>query len=100
MTVYVDNMEAPYRGMIMCHMLADSTEELLDMADRIGVARKWLQGAGSHREHFDICKTKRALAVKAGAVELDRRGLYALIRGRNPAVLARIQEETDAHDAE
>ena len=70
MSVYVDNMEASYRGMVMCHMLADTTEELLAMADKIGVARRHIQHAGTYREHFDICRSKRALAVKAGAKEI------------------------------
>jgi hypothetical protein len=34
------------------------------MADKIGVDRKWLQAAGTKREHFDICLSKRALADK------------------------------------
>lgn len=41
--VYIDDMNAPYRGMIMCHMIADSTEELLDMVETIGVNIKWIQ---------------------------------------------------------
>ena len=45
MAVYVDNMQAQFGRMKMCHMIADSTEELLAMADRIGVARKWIQSA-------------------------------------------------------
>lgn len=71
MSVYVDSMNAAFGRMVMCHMIADSSEELLAMADRIGVARKWLQDAGTHREHFDICLSKRARAVKAGAVEIS-----------------------------
>ena len=70
MTVYVDDMKAPFRGMVMCHMLADSTEELLAMADQIGVQRRWLQHPGTIKEHFDISLSKRALAVQAGAVEI------------------------------
>jgi len=58
--------------MMMCHMYADSTEELLAMADRIGVARKWIQYPGTYKEHFDVCKSKRALAVQDGAIEVER----------------------------
>jgi hypothetical protein len=86
MSVYVDDMHltpmGEYRGMKMCHMLADSREELLEMADRIGVQRKWLQKAGTPHEHFDVCMSKRALAVKAGAIEIDRRRLVEIVRAR------------------
>ncbi len=82
MAVYVDNFRAKVRGMVMCHMLADSTAELLAMADRIGVDRKHLQDAGTYREHFDICLTKRAAAVAAGAVEVSLSELGRTIRLR------------------
>ena len=61
--------------MKMCHMIADTTEELLVMADRIGVARKWIQKAGTHHEHFDVCLTKRGRAVELGAVEITMKDL-------------------------
>ena len=73
MSVYVDDMRARFGRMVMCHMLADSTEELLTMADRIGVSRRWLQHAGTPKEHFDIALSKRALAVEAGAIEITWR---------------------------
>jgi len=82
MAVYVDDMEASFGRMVMCHMLADSTEELLVMADKIGVQRKWIQKAGTHHEHFDIAKSKRALALRFGAVEIDRAGLVEILRTR------------------
>lgn len=85
MTVYVDDMEAKYGRMVMCHMLADTTDELLAMADKIGVARCWLQKAGTYQEHFDIAKSKRALAVQFGAIEIDRAGLGELLRKRRAA---------------
>lgn len=75
MTVYVDTMKAQYGRMKMCHMIADSTEELLAMVDHIGVARKWIQSAGTAQEHFDIALSKKALAIKAGAVEISMRDL-------------------------
>lgn len=73
MAVYVDDMKAKFGRMVMCHMLADTSAELLEMADKIGVQRKWLQNPGERLEHFDICLKKRALAVAAGAIEITQR---------------------------
>lgn len=41
------------------------------MADKLGVSRRWFQNL--RYPHYDICKSKRALAVKLGAVEIGRR---------------------------
>lgn len=84
MTVYVDDMCAPFGRMKMCHMIADSTEELLAMADRIGVARRWLQHAGTTREHFDVALSNRATSA-ATAVEVTRRELGRIVLARRPA---------------
>jgi hypothetical protein len=73
MTVYVDDMRAPFGRMVMCHMLADTDDELHAMAALIGVARKWHQGPPKHDSHYDIALSKRALAVQAGAVEITYR---------------------------
>ena len=86
MSVYVDTMRASYGRMVMCHMIADSTEELLAMVDRIGVARKWIQDAGTHREHFDIALSRKALAIQAGAIEVSWRDLAIKIRDRRAAL--------------
>ncbi len=82
MPVYVDDMKAQLGPMVMCHMLADTTSELLDMADTIGVARKWIQYPGTHREHFDIALSKRAAAVTAGAQEITWRDAGLVTRWR------------------
>lgn len=76
MTVYVDDMRAQFRGMIMCHMIAHTADELHAMADRIGVARRWFQG-----DHYDIALSKRALAVRYGAEQITWRqcGLMAAV---------------------
>lgn len=86
MTVYVDDMRASFGRMVMCHMLADTTEELLAMADRIGVQRKWLQCQGTPKEHFDIALSKRALAVKAGAVEIGRARVVEIVKTKRAAL--------------
>lgn len=84
--VYVDDMRAPFGRMVMCHMIADTRRELMEMADRIGVARKWIQRAGSAEEHFDIALSKRAMAVAAGAREVGFPSLARMcgLRRRNP----------------
>lgn len=87
MSVYVDSMKTPFGRMVMCHMLADTTEELLAMADKIGVARKWIQHAGTAQEHFDICKAKRALAVSAGAREITLRESAGIIQRKRRAAV-------------
>lgn len=73
MTVYVDDMAAPFGRMIMCHMIADSDEELFAMADKIGVDRKWHQKPGTPNSHFDIAIVKRKLALAAGATQITWR---------------------------
>lgn len=81
MAVYVDESKHPYRGMTMCHMKADELGELHDMAELIGLKHAWFQG-----DHYDLSKTKRALAVKAGAIEVTSRELVRRFpRRRHPA---------------
>lgn len=86
MSVFVDDMRAPYGRLIMCHMIADTEAELHVMARRIGVARKWFQDPrtmrGVSHPHYDICLSKRALAVSFGAVEITGRQCAAMQRLR------------------
>jgi hypothetical protein len=83
MAVYVDDVRLPFGRMIMCHMWADTLDELLAMADRIGVQRKWIQGHptpsfGKHRMaswvHFDISLGMKSKAIAAGAILTDMYG--------------------------
>lgn len=82
MAVYVDAPIYSYGRMKMCHMVADSHDELIAMADRIGVARRWIQKPGRHDEHFDVCKSKRAKAVACGAQEVSALELGRIIRAK------------------
>lgn len=81
MSVYVDDAAIPYGRMLMSHLVADSLEELHAMADRIGVARRWFQRDAS-TPHYDVCRSKRALALRYGAVALDRHAMSAWLRKR------------------
>ncbi|WP_225321464.1 DUF4031 domain-containing protein [Rhizosphaericola mali] len=80
--VYIDDFNAPFGRMRMCHMIADTTDELLQMCDKIGVARKWIQYPNTTKEHFDICLSKKQLAIKFGAKEVGFRELSNIIQNR------------------
>lgn len=62
----------PFRGMLMCHMFASTNEELEEMALKLGLKAAWRQ---KEREsigpHYDIAKSKRAQAIRLGAVACD-----------------------------
>lgn len=75
MTTYVDDVRHRFGNMIMCHLWADSLEELLAMVDKIGVQRKWLQKPPKASwVHFDIALSKKKLALANGAVLTDKYG--------------------------
>ena len=80
--VYVDSFNAPFGRMRMCHMIADTSEELFAMARTIGVERRWIQNPGTPREHFDVCLAKKALAIKAGAKEVSVRDIVKITMAR------------------
>ena len=82
MTVYVDDMRAPFGRMIMCHMIADTPVELHAMAARIGVARRWCQQEGTAEEHYDVCLSAKKTAVAAGAKEITWRKLAEMTMAR------------------
>lgn len=78
--VIVDDPIYPFGRMMMCHMMSKDLEALHAMAARIGVRRQWFQNKPGGVPHYDICKSKRVLAVKFGAVETDRNGIAEVIR--------------------
>lgn len=84
--VYVDDMYTLSIGrfgrMKMSHMIADNSEELIEMAAKIGVDSKWIQYPGQPNEHFDISLSKRRQAVLLGAKEITYRELGEIIWNR------------------
>jgi hypothetical protein len=94
MTVYVDDARNGFGRMVMCHMLADTPEELHAMASAIGLKWQWYQSPllGASFPHYDLSLTRRALAVAKGAKEISRRECGEYMRAtRNKLVT---QKET------
>lgn len=93
MSVYVDDVEHKFGNMLMCHLWADTHSELLEMVDKIGVKRRWLQKPPKASwVHFDIAKSKKALAIAAGAILTDRYGpaLHTAMLKGNEAMIHNI----------
>ena len=66
-----------------CHLFADTDDELVAFAVKIGLRREWLQ-QNRRRNHFDLTEGMRKKAVVAGAVEIDRRRVVELLRRAKP----------------
>lgn len=81
MAVYVDDANVPFGRMIMCHMVADTLDELNSMADVIGVNRKWFQDHPKH-PHYDISRMKKALALQNGAIEVTSKELITITKDK------------------
>ena len=75
MTVYVDDVRHRFGRMVMCHMWADTVEELHAFAAQLGLKRSWFQcPPKASWEHYDISLSVKAAAIRAGAVLTDRYG--------------------------
>jgi hypothetical protein len=84
---YVDKGKIPYRGrMKMSHMLADSVGELMEMAEKVGLKPEWFQPYPV--PHFDLCQTKRKMALDFGAKEIGWRETALLVRRLRAELLA------------
>ena len=83
MAVYVDDMAANFGRMKMCHMVADSEQELEQMARKLGLNLSWWQYKGHRKSHFDISLSKRKLAVQNGAVEITVHELGLMMQTRD-----------------
>lgn len=80
MSVYVDSEKNAFRGMIMCHMLADTVEELHSMAMRIGMKRSWFQAHVGSYPHYDLSLGRRELAIRYGAIVCDRNEIVVVMK--------------------
>lgn len=83
--VYVDDFYKMGLGvgrMKMSHMNADTIEELIEMADLIGVQRKWIQYPNTMEVHFDVSMQARKTAIAMGAIEKPMRELARAVVNR------------------
>jgi len=78
--IYVDYSIYPYKNMLMCHLLSDSSlDELHNFANKLSLKRVWFQNKKNSTPHYDISKSKRKTAIKLGAIECNNRKVYEII---------------------
>ena len=91
MTCYVDGVHsypgAGLRYTDFCHLLADTRDELHEMADRLGIPRRFFQDH-PWRWHHDLPAHLRPQAIEYGAVEVSMHDVGALLIARKRAVRA------------
>lgn len=77
--VYVGQTAYKYKRMHMFHMVADSLQELHEMADKIGVARRHFQNKAG-KPHYDICRSRRNLAISLGAKSVPDKEIVLILK--------------------
>lgn len=110
MSVYVDRIrdygaEEVVKGYVgrkrtrarWSHLFADSEEECDAMAAQIGLRFTWGQHRGHPgRFHYDVVPSKRALAIKLGAIEVDDKRMVEIFHEQvNAAADAAIKLTND-----
>lgn len=76
-TTYPPSLTAHLRYKTWSHMVSDESEaELHAFAEKLGLKRSWAQlRPKASAAHYDLVPTKRALAIRLGAVEVSSREL-------------------------
>ena len=84
MSVYVDEMMVCLRNRNWpysqaCHLVADSVEELHYFAGRMRLKPAWFQDK-PELPHYDLTRGMRRVAVKLGAIEVNRYKISELMK--------------------
>lgn len=93
MSVYVDLCNYSSNGRKWGHLVADTEEELHELAEAIGLKRKWFQNRPGGIPHYDVTRSKRDKAIKAGAKEINYNEMKEFIKNY------RTTESTQAKEA-
>ena len=91
MSCYVDVLksypDAGLRFTEFCHLLADEREELHQMADRIGMPRRFFQDH-PWRWHYDLPAHLREAALQFGALPISTQTVASMLKARRAAIKA------------
>jgi hypothetical protein len=106
MTVYADNAHIPAtvgrHTSSLCHLTADSPEELHEFAGRLGLRRSYFQpgqprgdGSPSPFWHYDVTASMCTKAIRMGALSVPWRKTPGIMRARETARAAAQEHAPD-----
>lgn len=94
MSLYVDDLNQPYRGDLLSHLVADTHLELLAACDLLGLDPSFIQRQNTPWEYFPVTESEKQAAIsKGGAIQVTQREVVELVqrkkrdsrkRGRKP----------------
>jgi hypothetical protein len=90
MTVYVDDMRMQATvGKLSSrwsHLTADTPEELLAFALKLGLRQSWVQYPGTYKEHYDLTEGMRQRALRNGATAITIQEAGALLKAKREKI--------------
>ena len=86
MSVYIDTLMNPYKGKKVCHMIADTEDELISMILTVGGKMENQLDAGTADSRFDVNERQRELALENGAIEISKSHLAKICKERKTAL--------------
>jgi hypothetical protein len=90
MAVYLDKERWVQGRGYVCHMMADTHRELVQMARKLGLWPNAMKHRGTAKEHYNVVGKRRQLAVgHYGAQDVTTRELVAVIRRKRAAMKER-----------
>lgn len=82
--IVVDNNASKFKGQNYYHLLTDNIEDINELHDFainiLGLKKDWFQDNTGDTPHYDISETKKQLALKKGAKEVDNKELVSIIK--------------------
>lgn len=78
MPVYVDRLYIHNKS--YCHLFADDIEELYHFGNQLGLNNKNIHKSKIGILHYNISNNKRKIAIKSGAIYLQKRHLLKKLK--------------------
>ncbi len=79
MPVYVGSERIKQKDYLLSFMVADTIEELHEMAEKVGASSVWFQQSGLGIPHYKLAQTLCKHAISCGATRVDSAGMAEVV---------------------